>query len=146
MAFSITLFITLFLSPIQDDGVPMTDVEEVNIGCLNLNKLEETYIFNSEQELEETLYSFKSPHPNCSYFLFSDVDFATRTVVGVKISTTSCDKIQTRTSFFRRGEAVMCETNISPYNGGCRINTINVFWFSIPKTPSNQIKFRTTIK
>ncbi|WP_339790847.1 MAG: hypothetical protein ACMVP2_16475 [Imperialibacter sp.] len=137
---NITLLLALLFSPLQEDGILLTDVEEVTIGCLNLDKLDMHYVFNSAAEFTRAMSEFRSPNLNCGKTQIAAIDFSKRTLVGVKLESGSCMTFNHSSSFHLEGQKkIICQVRFD--DGNCFVLRQKILWWSIPKTAKEDVSF-----
>lgn len=118
-----------------------SDIEIIQVGCINLTSVPTKIIANSEEEFLTKLSNHKSPHPNCNELPVPEINFRDRTLVGVKISSGGCKPPEVNVQIQKIRDKVQLNVDVR-VRGNCRLLYQDVYWYSIPKTSKEQIDFK----
>ena len=119
------------------------DFKKIQLRCIYLAKANNTYVFNSSEELSSELNRIRPPHPKCSTIQKVDVDFENQTLIGMKIQTGGCrPPIITPNIEFVKNKVIL-SIAVKP-TGNCRKLYESFYWYAIPKTSKNLIEFKRT--
>lgn len=111
---------------------------------MNLNKLSDRYIITNEKDLHN-LYEFISPHPNCSSYVFPEVDFESKILVVINVGSGGCAEPSYAIDVEKESSKCAVTLTVSE-KGICRMLHQKSFWLLLDRADCGNISINVKEK